>query len=390
MWIADVLSVAGSYIARLAIAALVFSRTGSPGLTAAAFAISYAPYLFAPMLSTIADRLPRKELLVVTDVARAGLVLVLLIPTIPLGLLLALLFAVETLAIPFGAARLATLADVLDTDRFPVGNAFVASTRQALQVGGFLIGGALVAAAGPRFALLLDAVTYLVSASLILAFVRRRPQAWLEDGEAPRLWAGTLDGLRIVVKTPHMTGWFALLALGPGLVVIAEGLAVPFAEQLGGGTRLAGIIMATAPLGNVIGFTIFGRLPLARQERLIYPCAFGAGATVSLSGLAGYLIGSPALVVAALVMSGASLGYLTAIQSMVAATIPRSARGRVFGLGNAVMQLAQGAAVALAGLIAEQTNTGLALSVLGAAGIAAVALTALMGLMGSDRYAVRR
>ncbi len=375
LWVADVLSLAGSYITKLAIAALVFSRTGSPGLTAAAFAVSFAPYLFAPLLATIADRLPRKQLLVVADLVRAGLILLLVIPGLPLGILLILLFVVEMIQIPFGAARLATLADVLEGDAFPVGNAFVASTRQAVQVSGFVIGGALVALTGPYVALVLDAVTYVVSALLILVFVRSRPQPWIEDGGKPKVWAAALEGLRIVTRTPRMKGWFVLLALGPGLIVIAEGLAVPFADQLGGGTRLAGVIMATAPLGNVVGFALFGRLPLERQQRLIYPCAMGAGATVCVSGLLAHLTGSAILVVVALTVSGATLGYLTAIQSMIAAAIPRSARGRVFGLGNAVMQLAQGSAVALAGLIAEGTDIALVLALLGAAGVVAVALT---------------
>ncbi|MDQ4008938.1 MAG: MFS transporter, partial [Actinomycetota bacterium] len=94
MWCADVLSVTGSYLARLAVAALVYGRTQSPGLTATAFAISYAPYLFAPLLATVADRFPRKGLLVATDVLRSLLVLLLVIPGIPLPLLLVTLFTV--------------------------------------------------------------------------------------------------------------------------------------------------------------------------------------------------------------------------------------------------------------------------------------------------------
>ena len=133
MWLADVLSMAGSYLARLAVASLVYARTNSPGLTAVAFAISFAPYLFSPVLATIADRFPRKQLLVFTDVLRFGLVLLLIIPGMPLALLLVVLFSIEVFQIPFGAARLATLADILEDERFPAGNAFVAGTRQAVQ-----------------------------------------------------------------------------------------------------------------------------------------------------------------------------------------------------------------------------------------------------------------
>ncbi len=365
MWVADVLSMTGSYLARIAVAALVYARTDSPGLTAVAFAISFAPYLFAPLLATVADRFRRKPLLVTTDLLRCLLVLLLIIPGMPLPLLLATLFAIEVFQIPFGAARLATLADVLDDDRFPAGNALVAGTRQALQVSGFLVGGAVVAATTPQAALVINSLTYLSSGVLIMLFVQRRPQPWGEDGERPPIWAGAREGLRFVTSTPGMPGWFALLALGPGIVIVAEGLAVPYADQLGGGTRLAGVIMATAPLGNVVGLALLGRLPLEQQRRLIYPGAAGCGLLVALSGLGGHLAASPWPVIALLTLAGLSLAYLAGIQAMVARSIPTAARGRVFGLGNAVMQISQGGAVALAGALAEGAAIGLVLTALG-------------------------
>jgi predicted MFS family arabinose efflux permease len=377
MWVADVLSMAGSYLARLAVAALVYGRTQSPGLTATAFAVSFAPYLFAPLLATIADRFPRKELLVATDVLRSLLVLLLVIPGMPLPLLLVVLFAIEVFQIPFGAARLATLADVLEDERFPAGNALVAGTRQAVQVGGFVLGGAIVAASSPSFALVLNCLTYLASAALILAFVQRRGQPW--DGERPAIWAGTREGLLLVVKTPGMPAWFALLALGPGIVIVAEGLAVPFADNLDGGTRLAGVIMATAPLGNVVGLALLGRLPLTGQRRLIFPGAFGCGLLVGLAGLTGHLTGSPLPVIGLLTLAGASLAYLAAIQAQVARAIPSGARGRVFGLANAVIQISQGGAVALAGVLAEATDIGLSLALLGAVAVAAALALAWTG-----------
>jgi len=385
MWVADVLAMAGSYLARLAVAKLVYDRTNSPGLTAAAFAISFAPYFFAPLLATVADRFPRKQLLVTTDVLRSLLVLLLIIPGMPLGLLLATLFTIETLQIPFGAARLATLADILEDERFPAGNALVAGTRQAIQVGGFLIGGAVVAATSPIFALVINSVTFMSSAILITLFVNRRAHPWAEDGaERPGWLASTREGLQFVARTPGMPIWFALLALGPGIVVVAEGLAVPYADQLGGGARLAGVIMATAPLGNVVGLALLGRLPLERQHRLIIPGALGCGLLVALSGVSGYLTGSPLPVIALLTLAGASLAYLAGIQALIAKAIPAAARGRVFGLGNAVIQIAQGAAVALAGAIAEGTDIDIVLAILG---VVALLIAAVLGAV--DRRSER-
>jgi Major Facilitator Superfamily len=295
----------------------------------------------------------------------------------PLTLLLAILFAIETFQIPFGAARLATLADILEDERFPAGNALVAGTRQAVQVGGFLIGGAVVAATSPIFALMINSVTFLASAVLILVFVRHREHPWAQEGnERPGWLEGTREGVRFVFRTPGMPVWFALLALGPGIVVVAEGLAVPYADQLGGGARLAGVIMATAPLGNVVGLALLGRLPLARQRRLVFPGALGCGLLVAMTGLSGYLSGSPLPVIVLLTFAGASLAYLAAIQALIAKAIPSAARGRVFGLGNAVIQLAQGGAVALAGAIAEGTDIDIVLAILGGVTVLVAALLA--------------
>lgn len=385
MYVADLLTMTGTYLSRLAVAVLVYGRTQSVGLTALTFSVSFAPYLFAPWMSTLADRLPRKHLLVTSDLLRSLLVLVLIIPGVPLALLLAVVFTLELIQIPFGAARLATLSDILPDERFPVGNALVASTRQAVQVGGFIVGGAVVAATSPQTALVIDSVTYAVSALLIVIFVRHRPLPWGPDNPAPRIWNGALEGLRFVTRTRGMVHLFALLALGPGLIVIAEGLAVPFADQLGGGTRLAGIIMATAPIGNVIGFAVAGKLSFATQKRLVYPLAGAAGTTVALAGLSGLLTGSALVVVVVLTVSGATLAYLNAIQSEIAAVVPRETRGRVFGLGNAVMQLAQGVAVGAAGLLAEASSIGVVLTMLGIAGLGLVGAIAA-----SQRLPVRR
>lgn len=231
-----------------------------------------------------------------------------------------------------------------------------------------------MAATSPQTAIVIDAVTFLCSAVLIAVFVKRRPAAWDAAKGVPAMWAATCEGFAIIRRTPHMVPWFGLLALGPGLIVIAEGLAVPYADQLGGDVRLAGVIMATAPVGTALGFAIFGRLSIDMQNRLIYPGAYAAGLLVALAGGVGALTESPIPVILVLTLSGATLCYLVAIQARVAAVIPRSARGRVFGLGNAVMQVSQGTAIVLAGAIAESLPIGQVLVILGLVGVGIVAV----------------
>src|SRR5215510_11455787 len=85
LYVADILSMSGSYIAKIAVAALVYERTGSVVDTAIAFAIGFAPYLFTPWLAALADLFPRRTLLITFDLARAVAVGAIVIPGLPVA-----------------------------------------------------------------------------------------------------------------------------------------------------------------------------------------------------------------------------------------------------------------------------------------------------------------
>src|SRR5690349_7781515 len=91
LWAAELLSVLGDQLARVALAVLVFQRTSSAALTALTYALTFAPaVLGGALLSGLADRYPRRFVLVTTDVARALLAGAMAIPVLPLPVLCAL------------------------------------------------------------------------------------------------------------------------------------------------------------------------------------------------------------------------------------------------------------------------------------------------------------
>ena len=376
LWVADVLSSIGSQIGRLAIAALVFDRTNSAGLTAAAFAVTYLPHLLGgAVLASLADRWPRRETLIGADVLRAALMLAILLPGMPLLLALGLVFLVELISIPFAAARLATLADILDSDRFATGNALVVATQQILLVAGFASGGVLVAWIGARGSLALDAVTYVLSAGVLLLGLRRRPSPMLGQARPRGLWRDTFEGLRIVRTTPDMMRNFVLLLLGPSVLNVTIALAIPYADYLGGGTALAGVMMAAPPLGSSLGLLLVGRLPAPRRLALAAPSVVALGLAVSAAGLA-----SQALAVTTLLfVAGLTMGYLTTVQAAIAAATPAHARGRVFGLAGTGMQLGQGVAVIAAGVLTGFVTLQTTFVIAGLTGVGLAAGTMLAG-----------
>src|SRR4051794_39898944 len=88
LWIADLFSVVGDQLARVALAVLVFGRPGSPMWAAVTYALTFLPALLGGvLLGGLADRFRRREVLVVTDVLRAVLIGVMAIPDLPLWVL---------------------------------------------------------------------------------------------------------------------------------------------------------------------------------------------------------------------------------------------------------------------------------------------------------------
>src|SRR6187551_3167222 len=93
LFTANVLSQLGDQLAKVALTFLVFDRTGSPALSAAAFAVSFVPWVVGgPLLSAYADRIPRRTVTIACDVIRAVLVASLAIPGVPVGALIGILF----------------------------------------------------------------------------------------------------------------------------------------------------------------------------------------------------------------------------------------------------------------------------------------------------------
>src|ERR687885_2906003 len=165
LWGAELFSIAGDQLARVALAVLVYGRTGSAGWAAVAYALTFLPALLGGVvLSGLADRFRRREVMVVSDVVRAGLVAAMAIPDLPLWALCAVLVVVVLLGSPHTAAQGALYPEVLHGELYERGLAVRQITNQAAQLVGFAAGGMLVAAVSPAVALMGNAVSFALSA----------------------------------------------------------------------------------------------------------------------------------------------------------------------------------------------------------------------------------
>src|ERR1700722_13866281 len=88
LWLADCSSLLGDQCARVALAVLIFDRTGSAALTGLGYALTYLPTMAGSLLmSRLADRPARRSVLISIDVSRTLTVSAMAIPGVPLGAL---------------------------------------------------------------------------------------------------------------------------------------------------------------------------------------------------------------------------------------------------------------------------------------------------------------
>jgi hypothetical protein len=348
IWLAELQSVFGDQLARVALSVLVYQRTNSAALPALTYALTYLPDLVGgPLLAGLADRYPRRAVMVTVDALRAGLVAVMAIQGVPLVVVAALLVVVQLLNAPFTAAQAAVLPNVLPDDHYEMGQSIRQVSGQAGQLAGFAGGGIVIGFLGPYHSLALNAVSFAVSALIIRFGVRARPAAGVSAGES----VSTVDRLRAGVRTiwgdPRLRSLVSLAWLA-GFVTVPEGLAVSYAAEIGGGAITTGLLLAAHPLGIVIGVSIWARWVPA-DVRLRY---VGVLATMAIVPLIGYAF-RPDLVVTMilLIISGSCAAYQITASATFMRLVPDAERGQAFGLAGAGLIAVQGIGLLVGALL---------------------------------------
>ncbi|HEX3784221.1 MAG TPA: MFS transporter [Pseudonocardiaceae bacterium] len=365
MWAAELCSVAGDQLARVALSVLVFSRTGSAALTAVTYALTFVPALLGGvLLSGLGDRYPRRRVLIAADLVRAVLVGAVAVPGLPIWVIGVLVAAVTVGNGPFKAAQQALLPTVLTDEHYTAGMAVRNITTQAAQLVGFAGGGALVAAVAPSTGLGLDALSFLVSALLLRWGVRARPSAETVT-ERPSFLASMTVGARLIWRDPGLRALTALCWLA-GFYITPEALAAPYAASFGAGAVAVGLIMASDPVGSVVGGVVFGTwVPEHVQVRVIGVLGILAGLPLLVCALRPGLIGS----MACFAVSGMlATAYNIQGTASFVRRLPDNSRAQGSGLLTAGLITVQGIGALLAGLLTEWIGPAHTIAVAGGLG----------------------
>jgi MFS family permease len=389
--IAQVLSEWGDHIARVAVSALVLERTNSAFLAVLAFVVSFVPAVFgSAVLGGLADRLPRKVVLLGCDLGRGLIIAVLALIAVdgtPVwGVLLVLLLA-EVFSAPFQAAQRSVVPDVLPEPRLALaGMGLMRVLFQLDQVVGIALAGIIIYFVDPRWGLLLDSVTFGVS-FLVLALTMRWRPASKDVGEAPTtLLQDFRAGFRLVFDDPALR---ALVALGWGaavFIIAPEAVALAYARHEGAGSTVGAALMASIPAGAALGAYLVGRRGPMRQVRLLLPLA-----VATCLPLLAMSVAPPWQVTLGLwFLSGLGQGFLLPLIGTVNLVAPAQFRGRVNGLAGGGFNLASAVSFLLAGAVADATSPAVAVTGAAVVGLALIGAAHRSWPRGAIRRAASR
>jgi hypothetical protein len=359
----------GNWIGEIALAIVVFDRTGSPLATAALFlALRFLPALLAPLLTTRIEALRPRVVLsclyVLEGILFAGIAV--LTRHFSLPAVLALCGLDGLLAITAKALTRGVSATwLLKHDLLRDGNAILNLGAMASSALGPALAGIAVAVEGAETALLIDAGTFVVTAAIIATAPGLHLESDREAGFNGRLRAGR-DVLRNYTAVRRLLVAIALMML---LGSIAVPIEVVFAKQtLHAGDRGYGFLLGSWGVGMVVGG---GAFAAAAQMRLIH--LLGCAAAFLAIGYAG-LSQAPTLLIAsvfsALGGAGNGAGWIAAVTA-VQERIPMTTQSAVMSVLEGINQVMPALGFIVGGAVAAATSARDAYAV-SAAGVALV------------------
>jgi MFS family permease len=379
-----VLSTIGDFLARAALTIAVFADTGSEALMGITFALTVLPDLVGgPVLAGLADRLPRRAVMVAADFGRALLLLVMAIPEVSLYALWGLLFVIRLLDSPFNSAYISTMSVVLPGRRLVRGTAVTQLVNHVAYTVGYGLGGVIVTATGLSVVLVFNSATFVLSGIVILLGVVARP-ATADTDTPPTLFGSARVAIRYIFRDPRLR----LIMLFPFAIatcLASETLAAPYATQINHGSAVAGLLMGAGPAGIVIGLWLLPMVIPEQRTRHLVILSIVSCAPLALF----YIAPGAVLSIVLIVVSGISLYYWIPLSAEFTQAIPNNMRGQAVGLLTTMMRATQGIAILFFGLAAQNALSSSVIAVSGTIGtVMVIGLSAAWVMVGRSSTVV--
>jgi MFS family permease len=377
VWSAQAVSLIGDAAFLTALGWRTFTLSGSGKLGVVLVCQSLAMLATVLIGGALADRFPRRTLMIVSDLARFGAVGALAAVdasghlTFPIILVLATLMG---LGDGFFYPAFGGIVPLLvEPTAVPSANAMIGVARWSSVLVGPSLAAVVYGATGSATVFALDAATFLFSASLLWLTKPRPVEPSPAEGTLREIWAG----MRYVSRVPWLWVTISLFAVVLMLQFAPQQVLMPklVSDHFHRGVGAYGLLTSLIGLGTVLGTLLYGHLQ-PQRKRGVLSYAIWLVNSLCIAGL----VLSPWYEVAGVlaVVRGACIGFAVAVwETMLMELVPQHMLSRVVSLdffgSFGLMPLGLALSAGIAGLAAPTTI--IATGALVSAGLIAAVMT---------------
>lgn len=368
----QLVSVAGTWMQRIAQSWLVLQITGSGTAVGAVTALQFIPMLVAPAGGLFADRVDKRRLLTITTSASAVIALVLgglvLTDTVELWMVYVLAFLLGVVGSFENPARRAFVVEMVGRDAITNALGLTSVMVNTARIFGPVLAGILIVTVGIGMCFVLNGISYL---ALIVALIRMRPEDLVRAKPLPRRTGQLREGISYVRETPLLTGILVILAVVSVFAYEYE-VVLPLMAKFafGGDADTFGVMFGAVAVGAVAGGFYAANVTVLTPRSLVARGAAFAGA-LGLAAVAPSLV----LELGALAVVGATgTSFLSVSNSMLQVGARSDMQGRVLSLRAVAFLGARPIGAPTVGWISEHVGPRYALATGGLAVLAVVLL----------------
>jgi MFS family permease len=381
-WLSRAISGLGSAITTVALPVLTYQETGSPLMVSLVAAAATLPYVvFGLIAGTVADRVDRRRLMIITDWLNAACV-----ASIPLASALGILTGGQVLFVALASASLTLffeagvygfVPDIVGKDKLTEANSAIYGAQTVVRIAGNAVAGGLIVVFRPAGTLALDALSFAVSALLLRAVARtvarpERPAA----AKRPGFKESIREGLHFLYHHPTlrlMTVVGTLQSFSGGAII---GQLVVFADRvldIHGSDGRIGLLYMAWSAGGIGGSFL---LPRLRRRFEAVPLLLGVLPLGALLGLVVVLTSDWRITLVALTVWGSAyLVVLVNTMTYSQEVTPSELQGRV---NTTRRMLSSGLGVPLGALVASTLTVRVGIQAGMSTAVVSIALAAVL------------
>lgn len=216
LWLSQAVSLLGDRLTQVALFIFILELAhGSAAAVGVFLACQALPLIiFGPLAGVFVDRWDKRRTMVVCDVVRA--VIIAVVPLLgDARLVYVMAFLMATVSTLFNPAIMATTPELLgQREEILVANSLMYSTKFLTDIIGFTLAATIVLAIGVKAAFILDALTFLASAALIMLIQKRFPAPKRKTLDFTGVWEDLGAGIRYHRQNPVVLSLLISFSLG--------------------------------------------------------------------------------------------------------------------------------------------------------------------------------